>query len=160
MKVLIGALVVVLFMPGVALAQSGVDVTPWMTLLKDTLTAVLLSVLTAGVAWVSAKVSAWTSGRIDLDAVTRDLEMDRYARIAADKAFSFAYNRLGVTAEQLTNLDTKNRVLDYAVAFLNNQYPEVIKWIDTDQDGVIDWVESRLFLPEPVALKDVLDGAA
>ncbi|NDA78916.1 MAG: acyltransferase [Actinobacteria bacterium] len=100
------------------------------------------------------------SGRIDLDAVTRDLEMDRYARIAADKAFSFAYNRLGVTAEQLTNLDTKNRVLDYAVAFLNNQYPEVIKWIDTDQDGVIDWVESRLFLPEPVALKDMLDGSA
>lgn len=155
MRTVFVALVVALCLPGVALAQSGADVTPWVTLLRETLTAVLLSVITAGVAWLSAKVSAWTSGRIDLDAVTRDLEMHRYAQIATDKAFSFAYTRLGVTAEQLTNVDTKNQVLDYAVAFLTNQYPEVIKWIDSDQDGVIDWVESRLFPVEPVMIDDV-----
>lgn len=155
MRTVFVALVVALCLPGVALAQSGTDVTPWITLLRETLTAVLLSVITAGVAWLSAKVSAWTSGRIDLDAVTRDLEMSRYAQIATDKAFSFAYTRLGVTAEQLSDVNIKNEVLDYAVSFLNNQYPEVIKWIDADEDGVIDWVESRLWPVEPVMIDDV-----
>jgi hypothetical protein len=41
----------------------------------------------------------------------------------------------------------KPQILQYAVGFLASQYPEVIKWVDVNENGVIDWVETHLPVP-------------
>jgi hypothetical protein len=125
-------------------ASTGTDVTPFVDLLRDTLIAALLAVLTAAAGWLSAQVARWTNGRIALDGVARDLQMETYARLAVDKGLAYALQRTGTTIADLQNVQLKSQVLQYAVDFLSSQYPEVVKWIDADQNGVIDWVETHL----------------
>lgn len=126
-------------------APAGADVTPFVTLIRDTLAAALLAVLTAAAGWLTTQVSKWTAGRINLEDLTRDLQMEQYSKAAIDKAFAYALTRVGVTVEQLGDVQLRSQILQYAVGFLSSQYPEVIKWIDKDKNGVIDWVET--FLP-------------
>lgn len=128
-------------------APAGADVTPFVTLIRDTLAAALLAVLTAAAGWLTAQVSKWTAGRINLQDVTRDLQMEQYSKAAIDKAFSYAFKRVGITPEQLGDVQFRSQILQYAAGFLSSQYPEVIKWIDKDKNGVIDFVET--FLPSP-----------
>lgn len=131
--------------PVPAAAPAGADVTPFVTLIRDTLAAALLAVLTAAAGWLTTQVSKWTAGRINLEDLTRDLQMEQYSKAAIDKAFAYALTRVGVTVEQLGDVQLRSQILQYAVGFLSSQYPEVIKWIDKDKNGVIDWVET--FLP-------------
>jgi hypothetical protein len=127
----------------------GADFSPFFKLLTDTLSAALIAVLTAGAAWVSVQLGKLTGGRIKLDDVLKDLRMEEYAGNAVDKALSYALNRVGVDQAQLQNVQVKSQVLQYAAQFLASQYPEVVKWIDTNDNGVIDWVETRLPPPVP-----------
>lgn len=131
--------------PVPAAAPAGADVTPFVTLIRDTLAAALLAVLTAAAGWLTAQVSKWTAGRVRLEDLTRDLQMETYARSAVDKAFAYAMARVGISWESLADVQARGQVLQYAVGFLSSQYPEVIKWIDKDKNGVIDFVET--FLP-------------
>lgn len=131
--------------PVPAAATAGADVTPFVTLIRETLVAVLLAVLTAAAGWLTAQVSKWTAGRINLEDLTRDLQMEQYSKAAIDKSFAYAMTRIGITPEQLGDVQLKSQILQYAVGFLSSQYPEVIKWIDKDKNGVIDFVET--FLP-------------
>lgn len=131
--------------PVPAAAPAGADVTPFVTLIRDTLAAALLAVLTAAAGWLTAQVSKWTAGRINLEDLTRDLQMEQYSKAAIDKAFAYAMTRVGITPEQLGDVQLKSQILQYAVGFLSSQYPEVVRWIDKDKNGVIDFVET--FLP-------------
>jgi len=117
----------------------------------DTLAASLLAILTAAAAWLTAQVSKWTSGRIALNDVMRDIEMERYARGAIDKAMNYAMRKAGVTWDALADVRFKSQVLQYGTDFLVSQYPEVVKWIDKDANGVIDWVETHLPVYAPPA---------
>ena len=112
----------------------GADFTPFFKLLTDTLSAALLAVLSAGAAWVSIQLGKLTGGRIKLDDVLKDLR----------------------------RVQVKSQVLQYAAQFLASQYPEVVKWIDTNENGVIDWVETRLPVPfpSPVDLTEPMAFAA
>lgn len=132
--------------PVPAAAPAGADVTPFVTLIRDTLAAALLAVFTAAAGWLTAQVSKWTAGRINLEDLTRDLQMEQYSKAAIDKAFAYALTRVGITPEQLGDVQLRSQILQYAVGFLSSQYPEVIKWIDKDKNGVIDFVET--FLPK------------
>lgn len=120
------------------------DVSPFLGLIRDTLVALLLSVLTAGSAWLTARVAKMTAGKIDLQDVARDLQMETYARNAVDKALAYALARVGIQWDQLHDVQVRSQVLQYAINFLSAQYPEVVKWIDKDANGVIDWVETHL----------------
>lgn len=128
---------------------TGADFSPFFKLLTDTLSAALLAVLSAGAAWVSIQLGKLTGGRIKLDDVLKDLKMEEYARGAVDKAINFALKKANVDYSQISNLQTKSTVLQYAAQFLASQYPEVVKWVDTDANGVIDWVETHLPVPFP-----------
>lgn len=128
----------------------GADFSPFFKLLTDTLSAALLAILTAGAAWVSVQLGKLTGGRIKLDDVLKDLRMEEYAGAAVDKALNYAMKRTGIDYDQLSNVQMKSQVLQYAAQFLASQYPEVVKWVDTDANGVIDWVETRLpVTPQP-----------
>lgn len=127
----------------------GADFTPFFKLLTDTLSAALLAVLSAGAAWVSIQLGKLTGGRIKLDDVLKDLKMEEYAGAAVDKALNYALKRTGMDYGALQNVQVKSQVLQYAAQFLASQYPEVVKWIDTNENGVIDWVETRLPVPAP-----------
>lgn len=129
---------------------AGADFSPFFKLLTDTLSAALLAILSAGAAWVSLQLGKLTGGRIKLDDVLKDLKMEEYARGAVDKAINFALKRTGVEYQQISNVQVKSQVLQYAAQFLASQYPEVVKWVDTDANGVIDWVETHL--PVPMSL--------
>lgn len=132
-------------------AADGADVTPYLTILRDTLIAALLAIVTAAAGWLSAQISRWTHGRIALDGVARDLQMEDYARLAVDKALSYALQRTGTSVDELRNVQVKSQVLQYAMRFLTSQYPEVVRWIDADDNGVIDWVETHLPATAPAA---------
>jgi hypothetical protein len=127
----------------------GADFTPFFKLLTDTLSAALLAVLSAGAAWVSIQLGKLTGGRIKLDDVLKDLKMEEYAGAAVDKALNYALKRTGMEYSALQNVQVKSQVLQYAAQFLASQYPEVVRWIDTNENGVIDWVETRLPVPAP-----------
>jgi hypothetical protein len=134
-----------------ASVADGADVTPYLTILRDTLIAALLAIVTAAAGWLSAQISRWTHGRIALDGVARDLQMEDYARLAVDKALSYALQRTGTSVDELRNVQVKSQVLQYAMRFLTSQYPEVVRWIDADDNGVIDWVETHLPATAPAA---------
>ena len=127
--------------------EGGADFSPFFKLLTDTLSAALLAIVTAGVAWLTAQISKLTAGRIKLDDLTKDIQMEGYARQAVDKALNFALTRTGYSYSDLQNVHVKPQILQYAVGFLASQYPEVIKWVDTNENGVIDWVETHLPVP-------------
>lgn len=122
----------------------GSDFTAIATTVKDTLTAVLIALVTAATGWLSVQLSKWTGGKIKLEDTLRDLHMEDYARRASDKAFAYALKRTGYTWDDLANVQIKSQVLRYATDFLLSQYPEVLKWIDKDNDGVIDFLETLL----------------
>lgn len=132
---------------------AGADFSPFFKLLTDTLSAALLAILSAGAAWVSLQLGKLTGGRIKLDDVLKDLKMEEYAGAAVDKAMNYAMKRVGVDYSALQNVQVKSQVLQYAAQFLASQYPEVVKWIDTNENGVIDWVETRLPVPPPTAFE-------
>lgn len=140
----------------------GADFSPFFKLLTDTLSAALIAVLTAGAAWVSVQLGKLTGGRIKLDDVLKDLKMEEYAGAAVDKALNFALKRTGMDYSALQNVQVKSQVLQYAAQFLASQYPEVVRWIDTNENGVIDWVETRLpvYTSTPVDLTDAMAFAA
>jgi hypothetical protein len=135
--------------------EQGSDFSGILTTIKDTIIAILTAVLTGALGWLAARVAAWTGGKIRLDEVIRDNQMDQYAKSAVEKAFTFALTRVGVNWDQLQNVQIKNQVLRQATDFLLSQYPEVVKWVDKDQNGVIDWVETMMpswvLLPVPEA---------
>lgn len=139
-----------------AAEPAGADFSPFFKLLTDTLSAALLAILSAGAAWVSLQLGKLTGGRIKLDDVLKDLKMEEYAGAAVDKAMNYAMKRMGVDYSALQNVQVKSQVLQYAAQFLASQYPEVVKWIDTNENGVIDWVETRLpvYTPPPVDLTE------
>lgn len=146
--------------------EQGSDFSGILTTVKDTIIAILTAVLTGALGWLTARVAAWTGGKIRLDDVIRDNQMEQYAKSAVEKAFTFALTRVGVNWDQLQNVQIKNQVLRQATDFLLSQYPEVVKWVDKDQNGVIDWVETMLPswvllpMPEPKAVPDSLGFAA
>jgi hypothetical protein len=127
--------------------EPGADFTPFFKLLQDTLSAALLAVITAGLAWLTAQISKLTAGRIKLDELTKDVQMEGYARQAVDKALNYALTKTGYSYSDLNNVHVKPQILQYAVGFLASQYPEVIKWVDVNENGVIDWVETHLPVP-------------
>lgn len=135
--------------PVPAAAAAGADVTPFVTLIRDTLVAVLLAVLTAAAGWLTAQVSKWTAGRVRLEDLQRDLQMETYARSAVNKAFAYGLARVGVSWENLADVQARGQVLQYAVGFMRSQYPEIVRWIDKDQNGVIDWIETYLPQAKP-----------
>jgi hypothetical protein len=142
--------------PAVAPAEEqGADFSGILTTVKDTIIAILTAVLTGALGWLTARVASWTGGKIRLDEVMRDNQMEQYAKSAVEKAFTFALTRVGVNWDQLQNVQIKNQVLRQATDFLLSQYPEVVKWVDKDQNGVIDWVETMMpswvLLPLPEA---------
>jgi hypothetical protein len=145
--------------PAPAASPAGADAGPLMGLIRDTLVALLLSVLTAGSAWLTARVAKVTAGKIDLQDVARDLQMETYARAAVDKAFAYALARVGSSWDQLHDVQVRGQMLQYALNFLSSQYPEVVKWIDKDANGVIDWVETHLPAPVQVAQPQALMAA-
>lgn len=101
-----------------------------------------------------------TGGRIKLDDVLKDLKMEEYAGAAVDKALNYAMKRTGIDYNQLSNVQMKSQVLQYAAQFLASQYPEVVKWVDTDANGVIDWVETRLPVPLPAPVYETTEAMA
>jgi len=127
--------------------EGGADFSPFFKLLQDTLSAALLAVVTAGLAWLTAQISKLTAGRIKLDDLTKDIQMESYARGAVDKALNYALTKTGYSYSDLNNVHVKPQILQYAVGFLASQYPEVIKWVDVNENGVIDWVETHLPVP-------------
>jgi len=127
--------------------EQGADFSPFFKLLQDTLSAALLAVVTAGLAWLTAQISKLTAGRIKLDDLTKDIQMEGYARQAVDKALNYALTKTGYSYSDLQNVHVKPQILQYAVGFLASQYPEVIKWVDVNENGVIDWVETHLPVP-------------
>jgi len=127
--------------------EGGADFSPFFKLLQDTLSAALLAVVTAGLAWLTAQISKLTAGRIKLDDLTKDIQMEGYARQAVDKALNYALTKTGYSYSDLNNVHVKPQILQYAVGFLASQYPEVIKWVDVNENGVIDWVETHLPVP-------------
>jgi len=131
----------------VAPVEQGADFSPFFKLLQDTLSAALLAVITAGLAWLTAQISKLTAGRIKLDELTKDVQMEGYARQAVDKALNYALTKTGYSYSDLNNVHVKPQILQYAVGFLASQYPEVIKWVDVNENGVIDWVETHLPVP-------------
>lgn len=142
--------------PAVAPAEEqGSDFSGILTTVKDTIIAILTAVLTGALGWLAARVASWTGGKIRLDEVIRDNQMEQYAKSAVEKAFTFALTRVGVNWDQLQNVQIKNQVLRQATDFLLSQYPEVVRWVDKDQNGVIDWVETMMpswvLLPMPEA---------
>jgi hypothetical protein len=145
--------------------EPGSDFSAVVGTIKDTIIAILTAVLTGALGWLTARVAAWTGGKIRLDDVIRDNQMEQYAKSAVEKAFTFALTRVGVNWDQLQNVQIKNQVLRQATDFLLSQYPEVVKWVDKDQNGVIDWVETMmpswvlLPMPEPKAVPDSLGFA-
>ncbi len=143
--------------PAVA-EEGGADFSPFFKLLTDTLSAALLAIVTAGVAWLTAQISKLTAGRIKLDDLTKDIQMEGYARQAVDKALNFALTRTGYSYSDLQNVHVKPQILQYAVGFLASQYPEVIKWVDTNENGVIDWVETHLPVPLQIQHEQAAQG--
>lgn len=139
----------------IATEEQGSDFSGILTTVKDTIIAILTAVLTGALGWLTARVSSWTGGKIRLDEVIHDNQMEQYAKSAVEKAFTFALTRVGVNWDALGNVQIKNQVLRQATDFLLSQYPEVVKWIDKDQNGVIDWVETMMpswvLLPMPEA---------
>jgi hypothetical protein len=127
--------------------EGGADFSPFFKLLQDTLSAALLAVVTAGIAWLTAQISKLTAGRIKLDDLTKDIQMEGYARQAVDKALNYALTKTGYGYSDLQSVHVKPQIMQYAVDFLASQYPEVIKWVDTNENGVIDWVETHLPVP-------------
>jgi hypothetical protein len=85
--------------------------------------------------------------------------MEGYARQAVEKALNFALTRTGYTYNDLQNVHVKPQIMQYAVDFLASQYPEVIKWVDTNDNGVIDWVETHLPVPLQMGRLAVPQGA-
>lgn len=141
--------------PAPAAEEGGADFSPFFKLLQDTLSAALLAVVTAGLAWLTAQISKLTAGRIRLDDLTKDIQMEGYARQAVDKALNYALTKTGYSYSDLQNVHVKPQILQYAVGFLASQYPEVIKWVDTNENGVIDWVETHLPVPLQVEVQPV-----
>jgi len=139
--------------------EGGADFSPFFKLLQETLAAALLAVLTAGAAWVSVQLGKLTGGRIKLDDLTKDIQMEGYARQAVDKALNFALTKTGYSYSDLQNVHVKPQILQYAVDFLASQYPEVIRWVDTNENGVIDWVETHLPVPIQMGPQPVPQGA-
>jgi len=144
--------------PAPAAEEGGADFSPFFKLLQDTLSAALLAVVTAGLAWLAAQISKLTAGRIKLDDITKDIQMEGYARQAVDKALNYALTKTGYSYSDLQNVHVKPQILQYAVGFLASQYPEVIKWVDTNENGVIDWVETHLPVPLQIQHEQAAQG--
>lgn len=124
--------------------EKGSDFSGILQSIQETIITILTAVITGAAAWLAGKVTVWTNGRIKLDEVVRDSHMEGYARGAVEKAFAFALARAGVSWDAISNVQIKNQVLRFAVDFLLSQYPEVVKWVDKDNNGLIDWVETML----------------
>jgi hypothetical protein len=151
--------------PAVEPASGGSDFSGIFKTITDSLSGALIALVTGAVGWLTAKLAQWTGAKIQLEDTLRDLHMEDYAKKAVEKAVAYGLNKTGVTMDDLQHVQIKNQVLQFAVNFLLSQYPEVIKWLDKDNNGIIDWVQTLLPTivpatgPVPAKLVAKLDAA-
>lgn len=93
------AAIIVLAWVSVAFAQDAPAAVPndqggLIPMLRDSLTAALLAVLTGALAWLSRRADSWFGAKIDLNSTLDSLHWQQYVKDAADDAFAYAQNRI------------------------------------------------------------------
>lgn len=119
--------------------------------IRDTAISTMAAVVIAVLTWLAQKVGGWLGTKSALDDVIRDKHMTEYARSAITTAIDYALKKAGATPEQLKDKHFKSAVLESASKFITMQFPEVWKWLDQNNDGVIDYIAAHLPMPAPEA---------
>lgn len=112
-------------------------------MLRDSLTAALLAVLTGALAWLSRRADSWFGAKIDLNSTLDSLHWQQYVKDAADDAFAYAQNRI-MPPEKISNLEEKASFLGAAYRFIKAHNNDIVAYADKNGNGVIDLLEALL----------------
>lgn len=113
-------------------------------LVRDSLSAALVAIATGAAVWVSTKIQGWTGINFDAKSTMEALNWDGLIKSAADNAFAFATSRTGITPEGIKTLADKSMFLSTALSFANRFNPEILAYLDGNNDGVLDILEAQL----------------
>lgn len=111
--------------------------------------------------WLLAQASwplkQWLGIQIDTKEVAKDLNMGKYADVAAAEAIAWVKQQTGLKDEDLKNVEIRNPFLSLGAGFLFKQYPEIWQWVGKGETTVMQWLESKLN-PEAALATKVVDG--
>lgn len=120
-------------------------------LVRDSFSAAIVVIIAGLGTWVSTKIKGWagdnetakkvqTAATSTLDA----LNWQALLKSAADDAFASATAKTGITPENITKLSEKSVFLNVALSFANRYNPEILAFLDGNNDGVLDILEAQL----------------
>lgn len=139
------------FMIGVALAQ---DAAPAATETPPDMIGLVFSSLSAGAAAlvvailgiVTRHAPAWVVAIIDWFTTTDAVKWEDLLDRGLDRAEAFARSKFDPAKQ-------RNDYINAMVGFIHTFNPEIVKWLDKNQNGVIDLIEARFPIvkrPAPV----------
>lgn len=159
--------------PPVIAPLPGVDLSAPATSLTQAIALALATVMTGVLGWIghgivgllSSKASSEQAKaradtiRAKIDDVSHDLKMNELADQVAAELVGAAANMSGLKLEDLKNVKIRNPTLRLAAKLGAAQWADMWKWVDQDENGQIDWLESKLAKFLPPAEHDVAAGA-
>lgn len=89
------------------------------------------------------RIGDWIGHRAAAEDLLRDEKMIQLSKIVAMQGLDLALGRMGYTRADLKDVRIRNSVLNFTATFIREQWPEIWKWVDKDQNGQIDWFESQ-----------------
>ncbi len=135
---------------GVAIAQevvvepvagSGIDFSGIAASFKE----IAITGVSLFLAWLAnlayAQWAKLTGKKTEAEETRHDLDMQDYARQAVDLLWPVAMRLTNTTEEGLKSVEIKNKVASKTLGLLVKAYPEIIDWLDDDDDGMIDWIQ-------------------
>lgn len=112
--------------------------------------------------WLLAQASwplkDWLGIHVETKQVAKDIEMDKYAKLAVQEAIRYVLQQTGTSYEDLKQVDIRNPFLSMAAGYLFKVDPGVWRWVSNKEESdVMKWIEA--YLPAEAALpKAIVDG--
>jgi hypothetical protein len=72
----------------------------------------------------------------------RDEKMTAVSQTVGKLALDWSLGKLGYARDDLRDVKVRHAVFSFAAQFAREQWPEVVKWIDQNNNGQIDWLEA------------------
>lgn len=127
------------------------DVTPTVDSASGFLTVVLKTVL-VGLLAIGARYLYQVTGiRVDTAEAARDIEIDKYAKLAGAECVRYALQQFGLKYEDLKDVELRGPVLSMAATYLFQLDKKVWTWVSAKEKHVQQWIEAQL--PPEAALE-------
>jgi len=141
-----------------AIVVPGMDLSGPANTIINSVALGLAGILTAVLAWIgqgvvgllgAKKSSEQSKARADdirakIDDVSHDLKMNELSNQVAQEVVDYAINISGIKIEDLKDIKIRNPTLRLAAKFGAVQWVDLWKWVDQDENGQMDWLESKL----------------